>query len=61
MSPQVAKPNPQIAAATENGAINVIPSFITANGPVREALGELMLRDAICRNRISQHSWQRTM
>jgi len=35
-SPQVAKPNPQIAAATENGATNIIPTFITANGPVRE-------------------------
>jgi CxxC motif-containing protein (DUF1111 family) len=30
-------PNPQIAIATEYGATNTIPSFITANGPVREA------------------------
>jgi CxxC motif-containing protein (DUF1111 family) len=30
-------PNPQIEAATANGATNTIPSFITANGPVREA------------------------
>ena len=29
--------NPQLAAATDQGAINQIPSFITANGPVREA------------------------
>ena len=30
------RPNPQIAVANLDGAINVIPSFITANGPVRE-------------------------
>ncbi len=29
--------NPQIAAATDQGATNQVPSFITANGPVREA------------------------
>jgi CxxC motif-containing protein (DUF1111 family) len=29
--------NPQIAVATLDGAQNVVPSFITANGPVREA------------------------
>ena len=29
--------NPQIAVATANGAINVVPSFVTSNGPVREA------------------------
>lgn len=29
--------NPQIAVATKNGARNTIPSFITLNGPVREA------------------------
>ena len=28
--------NPQIAVATAMGATNVVPSFITANGPVRE-------------------------
>ena len=28
--------NPQIAVATKNGAMNTIPFFITANGPVRE-------------------------
>jgi len=30
-------PNPQIAAATAEGATNRIPFFITADGPVREA------------------------
>jgi CxxC motif-containing protein (DUF1111 family) len=30
-------PNPQIAAANDAGAANSIPSFITADGPVREA------------------------
>jgi CxxC motif-containing protein (DUF1111 family) len=29
--------NPQIAAATDNGATNSIPDFISASGPVREA------------------------
>jgi mono/diheme cytochrome c family protein len=29
--------NPQVALATAFGARNVVPSFITANGPVREA------------------------
>jgi CxxC motif-containing protein (DUF1111 family) len=29
--------NPQIAVATLDGARNTIPSFITANGPIREA------------------------
>jgi len=29
--------NPQIAVATLSGARNTIPSFITANGPIREA------------------------
>jgi CxxC motif-containing protein (DUF1111 family) len=29
--------NPQIAFANKNGATNAIPSFITRNGPVREA------------------------
>lgn len=36
-SPQVPQTNPQIIAATANGAKNVIPSFITPDGPVREA------------------------
>ncbi len=36
-SPQNPTPNPQVALATLDGALNVIPSFITANGPVREA------------------------
>jgi CxxC motif-containing protein (DUF1111 family) len=36
-SPQVPQPNPQIAAAAEMGATNIIPPFITASGPVREA------------------------
>ena len=30
-------PNPQVALATLDGATNSVPSFITANGPVREA------------------------
>jgi CxxC motif-containing protein (DUF1111 family) len=30
-------PNPQIAVATLMGATNVVPPFITSNGPVREA------------------------
>jgi CxxC motif-containing protein (DUF1111 family) len=30
-------PNPQVALATRYGAANTVPSFITANGPVREA------------------------
>ena len=29
--------NPQVAFATKNGATNTVPSFITRNGPVREA------------------------
>jgi CxxC motif-containing protein (DUF1111 family) len=29
--------NPQLTAATDNGATNSIPSFISADGPVREA------------------------
>jgi CxxC motif-containing protein (DUF1111 family) len=29
-------PNPQVAAATDAGAKNSVPSFITADGPVRE-------------------------
>src|SRR6267142_7236427 len=29
--------NPQVAFAKMNGAANIVPSFITANGPVREA------------------------
>src|SRR5580700_2146149 len=36
-SPQVPQPNPEIAAGLSSGATNVIPSFITPNGPVREA------------------------
>lgn len=36
-SPQVPQPNPQIAAASAMRATNVIPSFITVDGPVREA------------------------
>src|SRR5262249_6501658 len=31
------KVNPQVAVATKSGARNVLPSFITADGPVREA------------------------
>jgi CxxC motif-containing protein (DUF1111 family) len=29
--------NPQVAVATDQGAANTVPSFITLNGPVREA------------------------
>jgi CxxC motif-containing protein (DUF1111 family) len=29
--------NPQVKAATAVGATNVVPSFVTANGPIREA------------------------
>jgi CxxC motif-containing protein (DUF1111 family) len=36
-SPQHPVPNPQVALATLDGAKNTVPSFITANGPVREA------------------------
>jgi CxxC motif-containing protein (DUF1111 family) len=36
-SPQRPIPNPQVALATLDGAKNVLPSFITADGPVREA------------------------
>lgn len=36
-SPQNPLPNPQVALATLDGATNTIPSFITSNGPVREA------------------------
>jgi CxxC motif-containing protein (DUF1111 family) len=35
-SPQNPVPNPQVALATLHGATNTVPSFITANGPVRE-------------------------
>jgi CxxC motif-containing protein (DUF1111 family) len=36
-SPQNSIPNPQVALAGLDGALNSVPSFITANGPVREA------------------------
>jgi len=36
-SPQNPTPNPQVALANLDGAKNIVPSFITANGPVREA------------------------
>ena len=29
--------NPQVAVATDQGATNQVPSFITLHGPVREA------------------------
>jgi hypothetical protein len=35
-SPQNPIPNPQVALANLDGANNVIPSFITSDGPVRE-------------------------
>jgi CxxC motif-containing protein (DUF1111 family) len=37
ISPQNAIPNPQVALAALDGATNVVPSFITPNGPVLEA------------------------
>ncbi len=37
LSPQNAIPNPQVALATLDGALNVVPSFITTTGPVLEA------------------------
>ncbi len=36
-SPQKPAPNPQVVLATLHGANNTVPSFITADGPVREA------------------------
>ncbi len=36
-SPQVPQPNPQTIVANLDNATNTIPSFISANGPVREA------------------------
>jgi CxxC motif-containing protein (DUF1111 family) len=36
-SPQNSIANPQVALATLDGATNTIPSFITSDGPVREA------------------------
>jgi CxxC motif-containing protein (DUF1111 family) len=36
-SPQNPIPNPQVALATLDNASNVVPSFITTDGPVREA------------------------
>jgi CxxC motif-containing protein (DUF1111 family) len=36
-SPQNPVQNPQVALATLDGATNTVPSFITAEGPVREA------------------------
>jgi hypothetical protein len=37
ISPQNSIQNPQVALATLDSATNVVPSFITANGPVLEA------------------------
>ena len=37
ISPQNPVPNPQVALATQHEARNTVPSFITAQGPVREA------------------------
>jgi CxxC motif-containing protein (DUF1111 family) len=37
LSPQKAVQNPQVALAALDGALNSVPSFITANGPVLEA------------------------
>jgi CxxC motif-containing protein (DUF1111 family) len=42
-SPQNPVPNPQVALATLDGATNIVPPFIAAAGPVREAR---FIRDA---------------
>jgi len=39
-------PNPEIAVATLDGAQNAIPSFISANGPAREARFKFLLNSA---------------
>jgi len=36
-NPEEPHPNPQVALATLDGAVNSVPSFITASGPVRVA------------------------
>jgi hypothetical protein len=36
-SPQNPMPNPQVALANLDSASNIVPSFIAADGPVREA------------------------
>ena len=36
-SPQIPIANPQVALATLDGGANTVPSFITTDGPVREA------------------------
>ena len=36
-TPGAAAPNPEVAAATDQGASNTVPDFITSTGPVREA------------------------
>jgi hypothetical protein len=36
-SPQVPQPNPEIAAGQADGVTNTIPTFVTADGMVREA------------------------
>jgi len=36
-SPQIPLPNPQVALAALDNALNTVPSFITPTGPVREA------------------------
>jgi CxxC motif-containing protein (DUF1111 family) len=38
--------NPEIAAASANGATNTVPSFITSSGPVREARFLFLMDDA---------------
>ncbi len=35
--------NPQVAVATKEGATNVPPSFVTVNGPIREARFKFMI------------------
>jgi CxxC motif-containing protein (DUF1111 family) len=38
-------PNPQVALASLHGARNRVPSFVTADGPVREARFKFVVRD----------------
>jgi CxxC motif-containing protein (DUF1111 family) len=42
-SPQRPLPNPEVAVATLDGALNVVPYFIAADGPVREARFKFLL------------------
>jgi len=43
-------PNPQVAVASQNGARNVVPYFVLANGPVREARFRHVVQDGVVTN-----------